>query len=94
MPRKNPKTVRRRTKRRLGRKAYGKLSKPLFHKSDRRDIQIGREYEVLIIDTTKKGQGIGYINGRRVLVRGAEPGEKVRVIVRKVLPDYAVADPT
>ncbi len=94
MPRKNPKTVRRRTKRRLGRKAYGKLSKPLFSKANKRDIEIGREYEVLIVDTTKKGQGVGYINGRRVLVRGAEPGEKVKVVVKKLVSDYAVADLT
>ena len=94
MPRKNPKIKEnRRTRRKLGRKAYGRFQTEIFHKEESTPLKIGSEYNLLISDSNRRGQGIGYLNGIKVFVTGAEPGEEIRVKIRKITSSYAVGDP-
>lgn len=53
----------------------------------------GDELEVEVTEVGDEGDGIATIDGYTVFVRGANPGETVRVQIEEVKPRFAFADP-
>jgi len=47
-------------------------------------VEAGKEYKVRIIDRSERGEGVARIEGFIVFVRGAKPGEEVRIRVSNV----------
>ena len=47
-------------------------------------VEAGKEYKVRIIDRSERGEGVARIEGFIVFVRGAKPGEEVRIKVTNV----------
>ena len=47
-------------------------------------VEAGKEYKVRIIDRSERGEGVARIEGFIVFVRGAKPGEEVRIRVTNV----------
>ncbi|MHB2037105.1 MAG: TRAM domain-containing protein [Nitrososphaerales archaeon] len=47
-------------------------------------VEAGKEYKVRIIDRSERGEGVARIEGFIVFVRGAKPGEEVRIKVSNV----------
>lgn len=52
-------------------------------------VQKNKEYIVDIIDNGFQGEGIAKINGFTVFIQGAIKGEKVRILILKVLSSHA-----
>ena len=50
-----------------------------------------KQYEIIIDSFGNSGEGIGHIDGYTLFVRGALPGERVRVVVTKVKKSYGYA---
>jgi len=52
--------------------------------SGAKPVEAGKEYKVRIIDRSERGEGVARIEGFIVFVRGAKPGEEVRIKVTNV----------
>lgn len=52
-------------------------------------VEKNKEYIVDVIDNGFEGEGIAKINGFTVFIQGAIKGEKVRILVLKVLSSHA-----
>jgi 23S rRNA (uridine2552-2'-O)-methyltransferase len=61
-------------------------------KAPKNPISVGEEYIVTIEETGKSGIGSSKIRGFVVLVNNTNPGEKVKVRIKKVSRTHAVAD--
>jgi predicted RNA-binding protein with TRAM domain len=55
----------------------------------RKPVEVGKEYDVSISDTSKRGEGIAKVEGFVVFVPGARQGQNVRVKVTQVSDRYA-----
>ena len=60
-----------------GRRGHGKGFK-------RCPVELGKEYEVDITETSPQGEGIARIQGFVVLVANAKPGEHVKIKITKI----------
>ncbi len=47
-------------------------------------VEVGKEYTVRIIDRSERGEGVARIEGFIVFIRGAKPGEEVKVKITNV----------
>jgi 23S rRNA (uridine2552-2'-O)-methyltransferase len=61
-------------------------------KGPKTPISVGEEYIVTIEETGKSGIGATKIRGFVILVNNTNPGERVKVGIKKVSRSYAVAD--
>ena len=61
-------------------------------KAPKNPISVGEEYIVTIEETGKSGIGSSKIRGFVVLVNNTNPGEKVKIRIKKVSRTHAVAD--
>jgi predicted RNA-binding protein with TRAM domain len=61
-------------------------------KAPRNPISVGEEYIVTIEEAGKSGIGVAKIRGFVVLVNNSNPGEKVKIRIKKVSRGHAVAD--
>ncbi|MFI5406777.1 MAG: TRAM domain-containing protein [Nitrososphaerales archaeon] len=61
-------------------------------KSPKNPISVGEEYIVTIEETNKSGTGVAKIRGFMVLVNNSNPGETVKIIIKQVSLNHAVAD--
>ena len=61
-------------------------------KAPRNPISVGEEYMVTIDETSKSGTGVAKIRGFVVLVNNSNPGERVKVRIKQVSRNHAVAD--
>jgi predicted RNA-binding protein with TRAM domain len=55
-------------------------------------VEPGEEYVVDVEDIGEEGDGVAHVNDFVVLVPDADMGDRVRVRVDRVEPDYAMAD--
>ena len=58
----------------------GSLNKP---------VEVGKEYDVTISDTSRRGEGIARIDGFVVFVPGTKQGQKARIRVTQVSERFA-----
>ena len=47
-------------------------------------VEAGKEYKVRVIDRSERGEGVARIEGFIVFIRGAKPGEEVKVRITNV----------
>lgn len=55
-------------------------------------VETGKEYEVDITETSRRGEGVARIQGLVVFVPNAKPGDHVTVKVTKVSSRFAEAE--
>jgi 23S rRNA (uridine2552-2'-O)-methyltransferase len=61
-------------------------------KSRKNPISVGEEYIVNIEETSKSGTGVAKIRGFVVIVNNSNPGERVKIRIKQVSRNHAVAD--
>jgi predicted RNA-binding protein with TRAM domain len=54
-------------------------------------VEVGKEYDVTISETSRKGDGVAKIDGFVIFVTGGKQGEKARIKVTQVGPRFATA---
>lgn len=52
-------------------------------------VEMGKEYDVEIQETSRRGEGIARIQGLVVFVPDAKPGDKVRVKITRISRRFA-----
>ncbi|MDA4124201.1 MAG: TRAM domain-containing protein [Thaumarchaeota archaeon] len=52
-------------------------------------VEVGKEYDVTISDTSRRGEGIAKIDGFVVFVAGTKQGQSVRIKVTQVSERFA-----
>ena len=62
-----------------------------FRSNTPKPVEAGKEYDVTITETSKRGDGVAKIDGFIIFVSGAQRGEKVRIKVTQVGPRFANA---
>jgi predicted RNA-binding protein with TRAM domain len=60
--------------------SFGSFKKP---------VEVGKEYDVTISDTSRRGEGIAKIDGLVVFVPGTKMGQKARIKVMSVSDRFA-----
>jgi predicted RNA-binding protein with TRAM domain len=55
-------------------------------------VEIGKEYEVEIQETSRRGEGITRIEGLVVFVPNTKPGDKVRIKITRISRRFAEAE--
>ena len=61
-------------------------------KAPKNPISVGEEYIVTIEETSGSGTGSAKIRGFVVLVKNSNPGERVKIRIKQVSRNHAVAD--
>lgn len=54
-------------------------------------MEVGKEYEVTITETSRRGDGVAKIDGFVIFVAGGKPGEKTKIKIAQVGPRFASA---
>ncbi|MDG6990491.1 MAG: TRAM domain-containing protein [Nitrososphaerota archaeon] len=57
--------------------------------SFRKPVEVGKEYDVSISDTSKRGEGIAKVEGFIIFVPGTKVGQNVRIKVTQVSERFA-----
>ncbi len=57
--------------------------------SFRKPVEVGKEYNVTISDTSRRGEGIAKVDGFIVFVPGTKVGQNVRIKVTQVSERFA-----
>jgi predicted RNA-binding protein with TRAM domain len=65
-----------------------RMSDRSFHKP----VEEGKEYEVEIKETSRRGDGVARIEGFVVFVPQTKPGDKVKVKINTVGPRFATGE--
>src|SRR5713101_5985211 len=69
---------------------YGGRSSSGFGSSFKpKPVEVGKEYDVTISDTSRRGEGIAKIDGFVIFVAGAKQGQSARIKVTRVSNRYA-----
>ena len=55
-------------------------------------VEVGKEYDVEIQETSRRGEGIARIEGLVVFVPNTKPGDKVRIKVTNISRRFAEAE--
>ena len=55
-------------------------------------VEIGKEYDVKIEETSRRGEGIARIKGLVTFVPNAKPGENVRIRITRISRRFAEAE--
>jgi len=76
--------------------ACGAIRSLKIHKPKKKmevgEVTVGAEMELTITDQSNKGQGIAAVGQYRVIVSGATKGSNVKVRIRTITGDFAVAE--
>lgn len=54
-------------------------------------VEAGKEYEVEVIELSRRGDGVAKMQGFIIFVKGAKVGDKVKIKVESVGPRFATA---
>jgi predicted RNA-binding protein with TRAM domain len=71
----------------FGRSGYGgsaRSEKP-------KPVEVGKEYDVTITESSRRGDGVAKIDGFVIFVTGGKQGEKTRIKITQVGPRFANA---
>jgi predicted RNA-binding protein with TRAM domain len=63
-----------------------------FERSFNKPVEQGKEYEVEIKETSRRGDGVARIEGFVVFVPQTKPGDKVKVKINTVGPRFATGE--
>ena len=55
-------------------------------------VEMGKEYEVDVTETSRRGEGIARIQGFVIFVREAKPGEHVKIRITRIGRRFAEAE--
>ena len=55
-------------------------------------VEVGKEYEVQVTETSYKGDGVARVQGFVIFVKNGKTGEKVKVKVNSVGSRFAIAE--
>jgi len=55
-------------------------------------VEIGKEYDVEILETSRRGEGIARVKGLVCFVPNSKPGDHVRIRVTKISQRFAEAE--
>ena len=64
-------------------------SRDRFQSSKPKPVEVGKEYDVTISDTSRRGDGIAKIDGFVIFVAGAKQGQSARIKVTQVSNRFA-----
>jgi len=71
----------------------GRSSSSGFGSSFRpKPVEVGKEYDVTISDTSRRGEGIAKIDGFVIFVAGAKQGQSARIKVTRVTDRFATGE--
>ena len=62
-----------------------------FRSEGPKPVEVGKEYDVTIAETSRKGDGVAKIDGFVIFVTGGKQGEKARIKITQVGPRFASA---
>jgi predicted RNA-binding protein with TRAM domain len=62
-----------------------------FRSEGPKPVEVGKEYDVTISETSRRGDGVAKIDGFVIFVTGGKQGEKTRIKVTQVGPRFANA---
>lgn len=62
-----------------------------FRSEGPKPVEVGKEYDVTIAETSRRGDGVAKIDGFVIFVAGGKQGEKARIKVTQVGPRFASA---
>ena len=65
-------------------------SRDRFESSKPKPVEVGKEYDVTISDTSRRGDGIAKIDGFVIFVAGGKQGQSARIKVTQVSNRYAM----
>ncbi len=68
-----------------GRRSYGPRFPP-------KPVEVGKEYDVEIQETSRRGEGIARIKGLVVFVPNTKPGDKVKVRITRISRRFCEAE--
>ena len=72
-----------------GRREGGRGFEPRFTP---KPVEIGKEYDVEIAETSRRGEGIARIKGLVVFVPNTKPGDKVKVRITRISRRFCEAE--
>ena len=55
-------------------------------------VEVGKEYEVDIVETSRRGEGVARIQGLVIFVPDTQPGDHVKIRITKIGRRYASAE--
>ncbi|MFP3984458.1 MAG: TRAM domain-containing protein [Candidatus Bathyarchaeia archaeon] len=55
-------------------------------------VEVGKEYDVEILETSQRGEGIARIKGLVIFVPNAKPNDRVRIRVTRISRRFAEAE--
>jgi len=63
--------------------SFGSFKKP---------VEVGKEYDVTISDTSRRGEGIAKIDGFVIFVAGAKQGQSAKIKITRVTDRFATGE--
>jgi predicted RNA-binding protein with TRAM domain len=69
-----------------------RLCKNHLDESTLKQIRVGEEYDVVIQETSRRGDGVTHVKGFVIFVSETTPGQRVRVRIMQVGPRFATAE--
>jgi predicted RNA-binding protein with TRAM domain len=70
---------------------YGSRSNYTNRSFGSKPVETGKEYNVQITETSRKGDGIARIQGFLIFVKGRKIGEQVKIMVTEARSRFAIA---
>lgn len=55
-------------------------------------VEVGKEYDVTISDTSRRGEGIAKIDGFVIFVAGAKQGQSARIKITRITDRFATGE--
>ena len=78
-----------------GGRSYGRGSSSGYGRSPiaegAKPVEVGKEYDVVITELSRRGDGLAKVQGFVVFVKGSKVGEKVKIKIETVGPRFATA---
>ncbi len=63
-----------------------------FERSLNKPVEEGKEYELEIKETSRRGDGVARIEGFVVFVPNSKPGDHVKAKIKSVGPRFAIGE--